>query len=107
MQELVPAAALVRHERKSLDVHGLSEALRARVSGEVRFDATSRALYAHDASNYRRIPIGVVLPANQADVIATVAACRAFGAPIVARGGGTGLAGQTVNEAVVIDFSKH
>ena len=63
-------------------------------------------MYAHDASNYRRLPLAVVVPATREAVIATVAACREHGAPIVSRGGGTGLAGQTVNEAGVIDFSK-
>ena len=76
------------------------------VRGEVRFDAGSRALYATDASNYRQVPIGVVVPRDAEDVVATVAACRAHGAPIVSRGGGTSLAGQTCNVAVVIDHSK-
>ena len=87
-------------------LHTLPTALAARVRGEVRFDRGSRALYATDASNYRQVPIGVVVPRDIDDVIATVAVCREFGAPIVSRGGGTSLAGQTCNAAVVIDFSK-
>jgi FAD/FMN-containing dehydrogenase/Fe-S oxidoreductase len=118
--ELVPVERLAREARRArargrslpdserplVDTRALERELRAHVSGEVRFDAASRALYASDASNYRRIPLGVVIPESKRDVIATVAACRSYGAPIVSRGGGTALAGQTVNEAVVIDFSK-
>src|ERR1700686_3419269 len=89
------------------DVSGLAEALRLQVRGDVRFDDGSRALYATDGSNYRQVPIGVVLPKNDEDVRATLAACREFGAPVLARGGGTSLAGQCCNVAVVIDFSKY
>src|SRR6201996_468738 len=85
----------------------LEEKLHQVVRGEVRFDAGSRALYATDASNYRQVPIGLVLPLDEADVIATVAACRELGAPILSRGGGTSLAGQCCNAAVILDFSKY
>ena len=85
----------------------LAEALRERVDGEVRFDAGSRAVYATDASNYRHPPIGVVVPRTPDAVVETVRVCREHDAPIVMRGGGTGLAGQTVNTAVVIDCSKY
>ncbi|HEY2734241.1 MAG TPA: FAD-dependent oxidoreductase, partial [Polyangiales bacterium] len=81
--------------------------LRRDVSGEVRFDDGSRGLYAQDASNYLHVPIGAVLPRTRADVLATLRACHDFGAPVLARAGGTGLAGQTCNEAVVIDVSKY
>jgi len=81
--------------------------LRARISGEVRFDDGSRALYSTDASNYRQVPIGVVLPRTVEEVIETVAVCRRHGAPVLARGGGTSLAGQCCNVAVVIDTSKY
>src|SRR5579875_151634 len=67
----------------------------------------SRALYANDASVYRQLPIGVVIPRDAADVVAAVDICRAHGAPLGARGCGTGLAGQTVNEVVMFDFSKY
>jgi FAD/FMN-containing dehydrogenase len=77
------------------------------VRGEVRFDAASRALYATDASNYRQIPIGLVIPVDEDDVVAAVAVCRRFGAPILSRGAGTSLAGQGCNAAVVLDFSKY
>jgi FAD/FMN-containing dehydrogenase/Fe-S oxidoreductase len=75
--------------------------------GEVRFDMGSRALYAVDASNYRQLPIGVVLPRDAADVEAALAACRATGAAVLPRGGGTSLAGQCSNVAVVFDYSKY
>ena len=90
-----------------VDASGLSEALRSRIRGEVRFDRGSRALYATDGSNYRQVPIGVVLPRDADDVIATVALCRDFGAPLLCRGGGTSLAGQCCNVAVVLDFSRY
>ena len=85
----------------------LEAALRAATGAEVRFDAGSRALYATDASNYRHVPIGVVVPRTVEDVVRAVSVCHDFGAPIVSRGGGTSLAGQACNVAVVIDFSKH
>ena len=85
----------------------LQAALRAAIQGEVRFDAGARAVYANDASNYRQVPIGVVLPRSAEDIVAAVAACRAHGAPVLARGAGTSLCGQTVNAAVVIDASKY
>ena len=77
------------------------------VKGEVRFDRGSRALYATDASNYRQIPIGLVVPRDDQDVIATLAACRKYGAPVLPRGAGTSLAGQCCNVAVVLDFTKY
>ncbi len=86
---------------------GLAEALRQRVKGDVRFDPGARALYATDASNYRQVPIGVVLPRDADDVLAAISACREFGAPVLCRGGGTSLAGQCCNVAVVLDFSKY
>jgi FAD/FMN-containing dehydrogenase/Fe-S oxidoreductase len=77
------------------------------ISGEVRFDAGARAAYSADASNYRQVPIGVVLPRSVEDIVAAMAVCRAHGAPILARGGGTAQNGQCVNVAVVIDCSKY
>ncbi len=85
----------------------LESRLRAAVRGEVRFDASSRALYATDASNYRQPPVGVVVPLDASDVEATIAACRDLGAAILPRGAGTSLAGQCCNVAVVLDFSKY
>jgi FAD/FMN-containing dehydrogenase/Fe-S oxidoreductase len=96
---------------KPVDTFGraaeLRRALRAAVRGEVRFDRGSRALYASDASNYRQVPIGVVVPRDADDVIAAVKVCREHAAPILPRGAGTSLAGQSCNVAVVIDFSKY
>ncbi|HEX5241246.1 MAG TPA: FAD-binding and (Fe-S)-binding domain-containing protein [Candidatus Limnocylindrales bacterium] len=89
------------------DVERLAIDLLNAVRGEVRFDAGSRALYATDASNYRQVPIGVVVPRDDADVVGTIEVCRAHGVPIVSRGGGTSLAGQTCNVAVVMDHSKY
>src|SRR5919204_471661 len=91
----------------SVDARGLAAALRRRLRGEVRFDAGSRALYATDGSNYRKVPIGVVIPRDVDDVVATIELARAFGAPVLSRGGGTSLAGQCCNVAVVVDFSKY
>ncbi|HEY6085902.1 MAG TPA: FAD-linked oxidase C-terminal domain-containing protein [Nitrospira sp.] len=96
-----------RQDVLSVDVEGLAHALRDALDGEVRFDDGSRALYATDGSNYRQVPIGVVIPRTVEDVVTTVALCRQFGAPILSRGGGTSLAGQTCNVAVVMDFSKY
>src|SRR4051812_14806292 len=89
------------------DSAGLAEALHARVRGDVRFDNGSRALYATDGSNYRQVPIGVVLPRDPDDVLAAISVCRDFGAPLLCRGGGTSLAGQCCNVAVVLDFTKY
>jgi FAD/FMN-containing dehydrogenase/Fe-S oxidoreductase len=81
--------------------------LEEKTGAEVRFDQASRALYASDLSQYRQVPIGVVVPKTIDDVISTVAICRQYGVPILSRGGGTSLAGQTCSVAVVIDFSKY
>src|SRR5689334_3317606 len=86
-----------------VDAAALETALREQIKGEVRFDASSRALYATDAANYRQVPIGVVIPKDKEDVIKTVELCRRYQAPILARGGGTSLAGQCCNVAVVLD----
>ena len=85
----------------------LARALRERVDGDVRFDDYSRELYATDASIYEVPPIGVVYPRSTDDVAATVAYCAEADVPVLPRGGGTSLAGQTVNEAVVLDFTRH
>jgi FAD/FMN-containing dehydrogenase/Fe-S oxidoreductase len=90
-----------------LDAHALAGELARRLRGEVRFSPGSRALYANDASAYRQVPIGVVVPKTTDDVVAGVEICRRHGAPILPRGCGTGLAAQTVNEAVLFDFSKY
>ncbi|TML52451.1 MAG: FAD-binding oxidoreductase, partial [Actinobacteria bacterium] len=90
-----------------VDRRSLAAELRAAIEGEVRFDAGSRALYATDASNYRMPPIGVVVPRHVDELVEIHRVCREHGAPIVLRGGGTSLAGQGCNTAVLIDCSKY
>jgi FAD/FMN-containing dehydrogenase/Fe-S oxidoreductase len=92
---------------QTVDAEGLAGALRRHLRGGVRFDRGTRALYATDASNYRQVPIGIVLPRDVEDVIAAVALCREFGAPLLSRGGGTSLAGQSCNVAVILDMSRY
>jgi FAD/FMN-containing dehydrogenase/Fe-S oxidoreductase len=86
---------------------GLVDDLEGLVDGDVRFDSYTRELYATDASAYERTPIGVVLPRSTDDVAAVMAYCARREIPVLPRGGGTSLAGQTVNEAVVLDFTKY
>jgi FAD/FMN-containing dehydrogenase/Fe-S oxidoreductase len=101
-------AELARAAKSAVvDASGLASALTRHVRGDVRFDDGTRALYATDGSNYRQIPIGIVLPRNADDVIATISMAREYGAPILCRGGGTSLAGQCCNVAVVLDFTKY
>ncbi|MBZ6258094.1 FAD-binding oxidoreductase [Streptomyces olivaceus] len=85
----------------------LEAALRRAVGGEVAFDVTSRALTTMDASNYRRVPLGVVAPRDADDVAAVLDVCRERGVPVVARGGGTSIAGQATGTGVVLDFTRH
>ncbi|MGW3202789.1 FAD-binding and (Fe-S)-binding domain-containing protein [Streptomyces sp. NPDC001135] len=89
------------------DHSGLEAELRGAVRGEVGFDTTSRALVTMDASNYRRVPLGVVAPTGADDVAAVLEVCRARGVPVVARGGGTSIAGQATGTGVVLDFTRH
>jgi FAD/FMN-containing dehydrogenase/Fe-S oxidoreductase len=88
-------------------VKELEQELRNSIEGEVRFDDGSRALYSTDSSNYRQIPIGVVIPKNKKDVIKTIQLCHKYQAPVLSRGGGTSLAGQCCNVAVILDMSKY
>jgi FAD/FMN-containing dehydrogenase/Fe-S oxidoreductase len=88
-------------------LHAAIAELRRRVNGDVRFDDGSRAAYSTDASNFRQVPIGVVVPRTVEDAAEAIAVCREHDLPVVNRGGGTSLAGQCTNEAVVIDFTKH
>ena len=81
--------------------------LARQLEGEVRFDAGTRAAYATDASNYRQVPVGVIIPRHEGDVIAALSIARENSIPILARGGGTSLAGQACNAALVLDFSKY
>ena len=93
--------------REQVDVRALEHDLGDAIDGEVRFSAGDRALYSATGANYRQLPIGVVIPRTVDDVVETVRLCREHGAPLLSRGGGTGLAGQTTNVAIVIDFSKY
>ncbi|HVH87847.1 MAG TPA: FAD-linked oxidase C-terminal domain-containing protein [Terriglobales bacterium] len=85
----------------------LERALKDVIKGEVRFSDGDRALYAADGSNYRQIPIGIVVPRDIEDAIATMRLSRMHGAPVLSRGGGTSLCGQCCNFAVILDFSKY
>ena len=92
---------------EQVDADRFAADLRRHVRGGVRFDRSTRALYATDGSNYRQVPIGVVLPRDADDVVATVSLACEYGAPILCRGGGTSLAGQCCNVAVILDFSRY
>jgi FAD/FMN-containing dehydrogenase/Fe-S oxidoreductase len=92
---------------RQVDVAGLRAALAATIEGEVRFDRLSRALYSTDASVYEIVPLGVVLPRTEADIVAVVQACARFGVPLTARGGGTSQAGQAIGPGLVLDCSKY
>src|SRR5437762_4942854 len=92
---------------EEVDVRGLEHDLGRAVEGEVRFRPGDRALYTTGGSNYRQLPIGVVIPRTTDDVIETMRVCRDYRAPVLAHGGGTSLAGQCCNVAVVVDFSKY
>ncbi|WP_063765251.1 FAD-binding and (Fe-S)-binding domain-containing protein [Nonomuraea candida] len=107
MDSLVTTPVTGTPPSREIDVETLRLRLEEAVDGEVRFDAGSRAAYATDASNYRQVPIGVVVPRDLDAGVAAVAVCRARDVPTLSRGGGTSLAGQCCNVAVVIDWSKY
>ncbi|MGW3572330.1 FAD-binding and (Fe-S)-binding domain-containing protein, partial [Streptomyces sp. NPDC000941] len=92
---------------RAVEAGDLERALRRAVRGEVSFDTASRALMTMDASNYRRVPAGVVAPYDADDVAAALAVCRERAVPVVARGGGTSIAGQATGVGVVLDFTRH
>ncbi|MEV0489066.1 FAD-binding and (Fe-S)-binding domain-containing protein [Streptomyces atratus] len=89
------------------DRTALVRALGSAVRGEVEFGTTARALMTMDASNYRRVPLGVVAPRDADDVAAALAVCRAHAVPVVPRGGGTSIAGQATGTGVVLDLTRH
>ncbi len=93
--------------KADIDIRSLQRDLEKTVRGEIRFDSGSRGIYAHDASNYRMVPIGVTIPKDEDDVVAIMAAARKHNAPILSRGGGTAIPGQGVNTALIIDYSKY
>jgi FAD/FMN-containing dehydrogenase/Fe-S oxidoreductase len=98
---------VVRRTSAEVDAEALRQDLQARVDGEVRFDTGSRGTYSTDASNYRQVPIGVVIPRTVEAAEQAVAVCREHDAPLLSRGGGTSLAGECCNTAVVLDWSKY
>src|SRR5712671_7056153 len=88
-------------------INALRDKLAASIEGDVRFDAASRAIYSTDASNYRRVPIGVVAPRHEGDILRVLEVALENALPVLPRGGGTALGGQTANTALVLDFSKY
>ena len=101
---MVTTAAARVHASERDDIES---ALKSRVSGEVKFDQFTRVLYSTDASIYQMEPVGVVIPRNVEDVLAVIQVANETGVPVLPRAGGTSLAGQTVNHAIVTDFSKY
>ncbi|MFF3754540.1 FAD-binding and (Fe-S)-binding domain-containing protein [Streptomyces sp. NPDC002018] len=103
----VTAAAKTEAAEAAAAATALARALRGAVRGEVEFDAAARALTTMDASNYRRVPVGVVAPRDAADVAAALAVCREHGVPVVPRGAGTSIAGNATGVGVVLDLTRH
>jgi len=91
----------------SQHIQDFAHALGKRSTAEIKTDLATRILYSTDASIYKMMPLAVVIPKNEDDVLAAVATCIEYGLPVLPRGGGSSLAGQTVGEAVVIDFTKY
>src|SRR5262245_34736435 len=87
--------------------HDIHHALTDVLSGDVRVDRVSRALYATDASVYQIVPMGVLLPKTEQDVVETLAICDRYGVSLTARGGGTSQAGQCIGPGLVLDFSRY
>jgi FAD/FMN-containing dehydrogenase/Fe-S oxidoreductase len=85
----------------------LAHDLQASLSGDVDFGSTARAMFGADASNYRRIPAGVVFPRTTDDIVTTLRYCRDAGVPVTMRGGGTSIAGNSIGPGVVMDTSRH
>jgi FAD/FMN-containing dehydrogenase/Fe-S oxidoreductase len=107
MTDTIKNYQLTDRQRMNLNTLALQSDLRDKVKGEVRFDGGTRAIYAHDSSNYRQIPFGIVIPKDEDDVVEAVKVCHKHGAPVVPRGCGTSLSGETTNVAVVLDTSKY
>ena len=85
----------------------LEASLKSKLSGEVRFDQTSKTLYSTDASNYQIEPVGVVIPKTTEDVARTLEIASKYGVAILPRGSGSSLAGQAVGHALIVDLSKY
>src|SRR5487761_497805 len=105
--EIISKTANGGTKKFSLDALALEHELRANIEGDVQFDKGTRALYAAAGGNYRQVPIGVVVPRTERDIVNIIATCRRYSAPVLARGGGTSLAGQACNVAAVIDVSQY
>lgn len=104
---MLPLVQLVPSSERRRASEGLRRALEEVIEGDVRFDRAHQAMYSVDASNYRAIPLGVVRPRHDEDVVRALEVCREHGAAVVGRGGGTSLAGQACNEALVLDFTTY
>ena len=107
MSAHLPGSDVDRSDIDEATRRALERDLRHVVRGEVLFDGATRAIYATDSSNYRQVPLGVVYPLDDLDVRRAVEVVARHGAPILARGAGTSLAGQACNVAVVLDVSRH
>ena len=92
---------------RSREMHDLEHQLGERIAGDVRFDEYSRVLYSTDASIYQMMPVGVVIPRNREDVLAAIELAHEYNVPVLPRGSGTSQAGQAVNHALVLDFTRH
>src|SRR3954451_6793791 len=103
----LPGPVTTRPDPTPIDTAALEQALRDRVDGEVRFDPGTRGAYSTDGSNFRQVPIGVVIPRTPDAAVEAIAVAREHRSPVLSRGGGTSLAGQCTNTAVVIDWSKY
>lgn len=115
-QDYPVAFSVIRDQMKSnsssqsLDLNtllSLQRRLARTTDAEIRFDSGSRAAYASEASNYRQVPIGVVLPRTIEDVVSVMRACHDANVPVLTRGAGTSMCGQSINVAVIIDTSRH
>ena len=97
----------MKNKSTTSDAHEISNDLKKVVDGDVKFDSFSRHLYSTDASLYQILPVGAVLPKSRDDVIATIELANKYNVSILPRGGGTSLAGSTVGNSIIIDFSKY
>ncbi len=104
---LAPGSDVDRSDLDEAARQRLAAELGAALRGEVRFDGSTRGIYATDSSNYRQVPLGVILPRDEGDVVTALEVCRRHGAPVLGRGAGTSLAGQACNVAVVFDMSRY
>ncbi|WP_405507776.1 FAD-binding and (Fe-S)-binding domain-containing protein [Streptomyces cyaneofuscatus] len=96
------------HRRPTVEApDGFAAALRSAVRGEADFGPTARALTTMDASNYRRVPLGVLAPRDADDIAAALTVCQEYGVPVVPRGGGTSIAGQATGTGLVLDLTRH